>query len=338
MDKLRALHYFNLAVETGSFAAAARALDVSTPAVTQLVAALERSLGTTLLRRTTRGVSLTSDGERYHDVSRMVAANLQDIEKQLGPVGAQPRGSLTVVMFGSIGQNCVMPRIWRFLARFPDVALTVKRLESLEDIDRQDFDVAIMTGWPPDRDFVVLRLAQSRNMVCASPQYWKRHGKPSEPEDLRNHHCLVFRSVGNALLDRWTFEKNGEQRTINVTSRLFSDSSSWVDEAACAGAGVLRRADLSLRRYLSAGLLIPVLTDWVALDAPSHFALYRPGQRQSKLVRVFLDFLVEIYAEIERERTDDSGRAALQMPKPEWFGRTHGHQSNYAAHRRIIVK
>ena len=115
MDKLRALHYFNLAAESGSFAAVARALEVSPPAVTQLIAALERSLGTTLLRRTTRGVSLTSDGERYYEVSRTITTDLRDIEKQLGPRGAQPRGSLTVLMFGSLGQNCVMPRIAHLL-------------------------------------------------------------------------------------------------------------------------------------------------------------------------------------------------------------------------------
>lgn len=334
MDKLRAIQYFNRTAKIGSFAAAARSFDVSTPAVTQLVAALERSLGVMLFHRTTRGISLTSDGERYYAVSRIAAADLHDIEQRLGPRGAKPRGTLTVGMYSSLGQNCVMPRIGRFLASFPDIELLVRTVETLAELEKQDFDLAVMTGWPPERDFVVRPLAQSRNVVCASPEYWLQAGKPNVPEDLRNHHCLVFRSTGGALLDRWTFEKNGERRTVDVGSHLLSDSSTWIDEAACAGVGVVRRADLSLGRYLSSGMLFPVLTDWEALDAPSHFALYRPAQRRSKMVRVFLDFLVEMFAELERERPAALGGIAPRMPKPEWFGRAHGRQSAFATRRR----
>src|SRR5437660_1423629 len=115
MDKLRAIHYFNRSAETGSFAAAARSLDVSPPAVTQLVASLEVSLGVALFYRSTRGISLTADGERYYEVSRTAADELQDIEQRLRARGTKPRGTLTIGMRSAVGQNCVMPRIARFL-------------------------------------------------------------------------------------------------------------------------------------------------------------------------------------------------------------------------------
>ena len=334
MDKLRAIEYLIRSVEAGSFAAAAKSLDVSTPAVAQLINALERSLGVKLFHRTTRGLSLTPDGERYYETSRKIAADLHDLEHSLGPRGARPRGTLTVGLRQAIAQNCVMPRISRFLARFPDVELVMKPARTVRDIDEGKLDIAVLIGWPSERDLVVRRLAQTQYVVCASREYWMREGRPHEPEDLRNHHCLLFRSSAEILLDRWIFEKNGERRAVDVTSHLLSDDRPWLDEAACAGAGVIRLADLTVGRHLSAGLLVPVLTDWEALEAPTIFAAYRPGQRQSKLVRVFLDFVVEVFAELQNERSQASSGNIPGVPKPEWFGRARGRQSGYVARRR----
>lgn len=334
MDKLRAIQYLNHAVEFGSFAAAARSLDVSTPAVAQLVGALERSLGVVLLHRTTRGLSLTVDGERYYETSRKITADLRDLEQSIGPRGSKPRGTLTVGMRQSVGQNCVMPRITRFLARFPDIELVTKPARTVQDIDEKKLDIAVLMGWPSERDLGVRPLAQTRYVVCASPEYWVRAGRPHDPEELRNHHCLLFRSSSEILLDRWIFARRGEQRTVDVKSRLLSDDRPWLDEAACTGAGVIRLADLTLSRYLSSGTLVPVLTDWEAMEAPTVYATYRRSQRNSKLVRVFLDFLVEIFSELARERTPAPGGAIPHVPKPEWFGHTHGRQSAYVARGR----
>lgn len=169
MDKLRAIQYFNRAVQAGSFAAAARSLDVSTPAVAQLVAALERSLGVVLLHRTTRGLSLTAHGERYHETSRKVAADLRDVEQRLGPRGVKPRGTLTVGMVPVMGRNWVMPRITSFLARFPDIEVVTKRVRTFQDIDEANVDVAVLIGWPPS---VISSCGSSRRRVtsCAPPR------------------------------------------------------------------------------------------------------------------------------------------------------------------------
>ena len=330
MDKLRAIEYFNRATETGSFSAAARSFDVSTSAVTQLLASLDRSLGVLLFHRTSRGISLTSDGKRYYRVSRLVAGELQAVEQRLGPSGARPRGMLTVGMRSNVAQGCVLPRIGRFLATFPEIELILKPVESIEQIEAQDIDLAVMTGWPPERDYVVRYLAQTHLVVCASPEYWLREGKPEHPEELARHHCLLLRSSGGALLDRWTFEKNGERRVVDVKGRLLSDVGSWVDVAACAGVGICKLD----RHYFTAGKLVPVLTDWQVLEAPLHFAVYRPAQRQSKLVRVFLDFLVEVFAELESECDSASDHLTARVSTPEWYGHAHGRQSDYLTRRR----
>ncbi len=143
-----------------------------------------------------------------------------------------------------------------------------------------------------------------------------------------------MRSSGGTLLDRWIFERNGERRTVDVKARLFCDDRTWLDAAACAGLGVIRAADLSLMPHLASGALVPILTDWESLEAPTIFAAYPRSQRQSKLVRVFVDFLVEVFAELERTRTVGPGRATPRVPKPEWFGRAQGLQSAFDKRRR----
>ena len=334
MDKLQAIEYFNRAAETGSFSAAARSFDVSTSAVTQLLASLERSLGVLLFHRTSRGVSLTSDGERYYLVSRSVTSELHAVEQRLGPRGARPRGTLTVGMRSNIAQGCVLPHIGRFLSSFPDIELVLKPVETWDQLEAQDLDVAVMTGWPPKRDYVVRYLAQGSNVVCASPEYWSREGTPAQPEDLARHHFLLFRSLGGTLLDRWTFEKNGERRVVDVKGRLLSDMGSWVDVAACAGTGVICKSDLTLKPHLRSGLLIRVLTDWHVLESPLYFAVYRRRQRQSKLVRVFLDFLIEVFAKLESERPTAGGNITTRALTPEWYGHAQGRLSDYLTRRR----
>jgi DNA-binding transcriptional LysR family regulator len=200
----------------------------------------------------------------------------------------------------------------------------VKPMESLDLFDQSNVDIAVMTGWLPARDFVVRRLAQARNIVCASPAYWSRNGIPAQPEDLINHECLVFRSSGGALMDQWIFERHVERRNIKVQGRLRSDGIAWVDPAACAGAGVIRKSDYTLARYIESGMLVPALTDWEDTDAPEHFVAYRPAQRRSTTVRAFVDFLVEVFEEIGSTLAQTTPLSIKGAAAPAWYGRVHG--------------
>lgn len=334
MDKLRALEYFSHAVQAGTLAGAAAHFDVSTSAVTQLVASLERSLGTTLLRRSNRGLALTPDGERYYAHAQAMLDELRAVETGLGAGGTRLRGTLTIGMRGTIASACVIPQLSRFTELHPDLELVLKPVEQVKDFDMRAVDVAVMTGWPPDGEFVVRWLAQTRNVVCASANYWERRGKPTTPEDLQRHECLVMRSSGGMLLDRWIFAKKDDERAIDVQPRILSDQVNWIVDAAAAGCGVARIGDIVLIEHLRSGALVPVLTDWEALEAPSHFALYRPAQRRSRRVRAFIEFLVELFAGFERDRLPLPAARRDRIPKPEWFGRGEGRQSRYAARHR----
>ncbi len=340
MDKMRAIEFFNRAVETGTFAAAARSFDVSTPAVTQLVATLERRLGTQLLHRTAKGLVLTADGERYREVARDVQVALAEVESRLGPRGAKACGTLTVGLRSGIGQNCVVPRLSDFMQQYPCVELRVVTVDALEEIDRLGVDLVVTTGWPPEKDFVVRPLAQSRNVVCAAPHYWLRHGTPLEPLALRDHRCLALRSSGGTILDQWSFQKVGitqaetQTQTVDITSQLVSDNICWIEQAACAGAGVIRASDFVLGQSLACGKLVAVLADWEPLDSPSHFVVYRPALRRSRLVRLFVDFLVEVFTELEAQRESLGKAPSVLVLQPAWFGRTRGKQSSFEARQK----
>ncbi len=329
MDKLRAIQYFNHAVENGSFAATARLLDVSTPAVTQLIAALERSLGVVLLHRSPQGLSLTADGEQYYETSRKIVADLQEAERHFSTRGGKPGGSLTVGVRGQLGHTCVMPHMARFLNRYPDIDLAFKSIVTYHDIDDRNVDVAVLIGWPPERNLVVRQLAQTQEILCGAPEYLARAGVPQTPDHLRDHHCLIQRSSGGTLLDHWIFERNGERRAVDVKTRLVSDDRTFIDIAACYGAGLIRIPDMVFPRYLPPDTLVPVLTDWKCLESPVIYAAYPPGQRRSKLVRAFVEFMVDVFSELERTRTLQRGSKVAAVPKPAWYGRALGRQSVY---------
>lgn len=321
MDKLRAIQYFNRAVESGSFTAAARSLDVSIPAVTKLVGALERTLGTALLVRTRRGLALTSEGERYFAISRRLQSEFQALEERFGARSRLVRGTLSVGLGPALGQFCVMPRIAGFHQAFPDVELIIRSISTSKDLLGHHLDVGVLVGWPIERALVAKRLAQLRNVICASPRYWREHGMPTEPIALKHHQCMVFRSTGGKLLDQWIFERGGERSVVDVAGKLRFDDRNWLAEAACCGAGVARIGDLTSAPLLANGQLVPVLNDWECVDAPIVFAAYRPSQRDSKLVRAFLQFLEGVFADLEAERLPVPAVGAVRTTKPAWYGR-----------------
>jgi DNA-binding transcriptional LysR family regulator len=233
----------------------------------------------------------------------------------------------------SVATHWVLPRLPRFLASYPDIELVIRPAFTIQDMNDKYLDLALLVGWPPERDLVVRRLVQTRLVVCASPDYWARNGLPRDPDDLRAHDCLILRSSGGTLLDRWIFERNGEQRTIDVKTRIVGDDVAWLGEAAAAGAGVMRVTDVAAQAYFSSGRLAPALGDWEALEAPVLFAAYPRIQRRSRLVRAFLDFLIETYSEMEAQRPASRVTPAARVSKPEWFGRTHGRQSRFEMRR-----
>lgn len=312
MDRMRAMEYFVRVVEAGGFAAAARELDVSPPAVTKLIAALERELGAPLLRRSSRHMSLTTDGELFLPACVSALAALQAAAACLSTNRTRVSGKLVVGMARIVGRS-VAPLLQDFLARHPGIALDVRVVQNPKAPLAALVDVLILVGWPEDADVVAKRIVQTKFVTCASPAYWKAHGVPRDPEELRGHDCLTFRTPFDVVLDLWKYQRGNEARSVAIEPRIVTDDPEWLLGAAVRGAGVVRAGDFAPE--LQRGLLEPVFTDWEALDAPPIYIAYR--RRPPARVRAFVDFVTEVYANLEASRR---GQAKLEpVPMPAYF-------------------
>jgi LysR family transcriptional regulator, regulator for bpeEF and oprC len=316
MDRLRAMEYLVRVVEAGGFAAAARDLDVSPSAVTQLIAALERELGAQLLRRDSRHLSLTPDGEHFLPACTNALAELRAAEARLSVNRTRASGKLVVGMQRRTGQ-AVAPFIADFLAAHPGISLDLRVVPNPKVVSAALVDVLIFVGWLEDTDMIAKRIAQTRYVTCSSPAYWQARGVPRDPDDLRGHTCLTFRSPWGAVLDLWKYQRGGEVRNVPVEARIVSEDLDWAATLGAHGGGVLRVVDLHTRSYFEQGLLQPVLQDWEALEAPPVHVMYRRGARTSARVRAFVNFVTELFPTFEASRPIE--RNVAPVPMPSWF-------------------
>ena len=320
MDRLRAMEYLVRVVEAGSFAAAARGLDVSPPAVTQLIAALERELGAQLLQRDSRRLSLTPDGEQFFPACTNALAELRAAEARLSVNRTRASGKLVVGMQRRTGQ-AVTPFIPDFLVAHPGISLDFRVVPNPKVPSAALVDVLVFVGWLEDVDMVAKRIAQTRYVTCASPAYWRAHGVPRDPDDLRAHDCLAFRSPWGAVLDLWKYRRGEEVRSIALEPRIVSEDLDWTATLGAHGGGVLRLVDLHIRPYFEQGLLQPVLEDWEALEAPPVHVMYRRGSRPSARVRAFVNFITELFPDFEASGLGTIERKIAPVPMPSWFRR-----------------
>jgi DNA-binding transcriptional LysR family regulator len=317
MDKLRAIQYFLQVVEAGSFSAAARHLEVSPPAVTKLVAALERDIGTTLLRRDSHRVMLTPDGESYLKTCSRIMADLKAAERSLGAIRTKPSGKLIVGMSRVLGPNCVMPFIPEFIARNPDIELDFRIVHYPHEPLASMCDMLVLIGWHHDSDWIARPVASTRFVTVASPAYWENRGLPNDPAELGSHRCLIHRVPNGVVLDLWYYIRGEESRSVALRPGLIADDRDALVEAAVAGAGVIRVGDLTIQSWLDRGVLQPVLCDWTALESPTIYLLYRRGARQLARVRAFSDFITDIFYRIALRQ--GHANPPQGNPKPEWF-------------------
>jgi DNA-binding transcriptional LysR family regulator len=325
MDKLRAMEYFVRVVEAGSFAAAARELEVSPPAVTHSIAALERTLGAPLLRRGSRHLSLTPDGEQFFPACSLALEELRAAQARLSTYRTRVSGRLVVGTQKAFG-HFVAP----FLATHPELTLDLRYVQNPKDPLAALVDVLVFIGWIEDSEMVAKRTGQTRYVTCASPAYWKTRGVPRDPNDLRTHDCLALRSSWGAVLDLWKYKRGEEMRSVALGPRMVSDDMDWLIEAAVRGAGVVRLIDLKTRPFLHQGLLDPVLVDWEGLEAPPIHVMYRRGSRPSARVRAFVEFVANLCADLQTSRMAPRTGSLAQCPCRDGFAATGSGRSRAA--------
>ncbi|MCD7100387.1 LysR family transcriptional regulator [Stenotrophomonas sp. MMGLT7] len=290
MDTLEAMRIFVAVAERSGFSAAADALDLSTASVTRQVAALERRLGTRLLNRTTRRVSLTSTGATYYQRAVQLLAELDDLEAAIGAQALVPSGLLRVNAPVSFGIARLGPLLAGFRQRYPQVRLDLSLSDRLVDMVEEGFDVAIRIARNPSPALIARKLAEARLELCAAPDYLARAGTPRLPEDLAGHQCLAYSYWSGG--DEWQLQGADGEHAVRIGGGLRANNGDVLREAALAGMGVILQPDFLVERDLASGALVRVLPGYTAAPIGIH-AVYTSRSHLAPKVRSFIDYLVE---------------------------------------------
>lgn len=325
MDKLRALQYFAAAADEKSFSGAARRFGVSATAVAKLMNALEGSLGARLFDRTARGLTLTAEGARYLEACAAAQAQLDEADEQLRASTSRPKGIVVVGVQHVIARGCLTAALPRFHERYPDIELDIRDFQRVSDEQVSGVDVMLVLGWPKVQDLVQRRIFAGRFMVVASAAYWAEHGMPTRPKDLERHACLPIRAVDGTVMDAWAFTRGIEQESVIARGWLTTSNAhrDLVIELALSGHGVIRILDWTNLPDLASGALVRVLEDWESTDAPPVNLLYRATVRGLPRVRLFIEFVTELFRSMDRLR----GQPVVGTEQPPWLWRHHGRAS-----------
>lgn len=276
--------------ETGSFAQAADDLALTPSAVSKLVGRLESRLGIRLITRTTRRLSLTSEGATYVTRARDILAAVEDAEQEVMASAAEPSGLLRVNTGTAFGRHVLGPIIPDFLARYPKIRLDLGIADRQVDLIGEQWDVAIRMGQLGDPSLVARKIGESSRAICASPAYLERFGLPKTPAELANHNCIVI--SGFPYLRRWPFATPEGVNLQEVAGSLITDSADVIVDMMLAGIGIGRLARLTIAQPLKDGRLVEILKDVHRIDPFPIHAIMPPGGNRSPKVRAFIDFLV----------------------------------------------
>ena len=260
MDTLRGVESFIRSVEEGSIAAAARRLGITPAAASQNIARLERSLGTRLLQRTTRKLGLTESGQVYYDRVRHVIADLEQAGEAVSSLQETPRGPLKIAASVAFGRHVIAPLVPAFVARHPDIRVELVITDSVVDHIREGVDISVRFAEQLEASLIARKLATVPMVLCASPAYLERRGRPRGPEDLLHHDCLVYRFAGHGRLFHWTFLNNGVLFERAIEAKLISNDIDTLTEMAIAGAGIARLGAFICEPLIAQGLLMPLFS------------------------------------------------------------------------------
>lgn len=297
MDRFDAMRVFVRVVEQRSFTQAAQDLGLPRSTATDAIKQLETRLGVRLLQRTTRTVSPTLDGEAYYRRCLAILGDIEDAEAAFA--GAKPRGLLRVDVQGTLARRFVLPGLPAFLARYPDLELFMGEGDRWVDLVREGVDCVLRVGEPRDTDMVARRVAMLAEVTCASPGYLAEFGVPTSIEALEGHRMVGFRSSATGALLPLEFIKDGVARYVTLPTKLSVTGAESYSAAARLGLGLIQAPRYNLEADLARGTLVEVLPQHP--PAPSPVSLLYPRNRQlSPRVRVFIDWLVETFAEAGR--------------------------------------
>lgn len=292
LDRITGMQVFARVAALGSLSAAARALGMSQTMATKHIAALEQRLGTKLLHRTTRRLTLTGAGRSYLTAVERVLSDIEEADANAAKEAVEARGTLRLNTPVSFGIREIAPLLTEFSRQFPDLTVDLGLNDRYVDLIEEGWDLVVRIGKMSDSSMVARRLAPCPLLVCAAPSYLASHGRPKRIADLQHHSCLGYtlsRSVG---VERWSFGKDGKAQ-VPVSGTLKANNGDVLVAAAIAGQGIVYQPYFLVGPALEAGLLEPLQLDHPAFELDGIYAVYPSDRRPPAKVRVTVDFLAE---------------------------------------------
>jgi DNA-binding transcriptional LysR family regulator len=296
MDRVGDLALFLRVLDLGSITAAAHSLDLSVAVASQRLKRLEKELGVRLLHRTTRRLHPTPEGAALAEQGRVLVEDLETLGTGLREAAREVAGTLRVTTSASFGRQYVSPLLPAFLARHPKLRLSIHLSDNVVDLVSEGFDLAIRIGALDDSRLVARRIAPNRRVLCASPDYLRRRGRPRVPEELAQHDCLLLFGSGGRQ-DVWRLgTPAGSEITVRVQGRFESNFGEVLRDASLAGEGIVIHSLWHVADDLRAGRLEVVLPDY-ALTTTAISAVMPQRRLVPPRVRAFTDFLIEQFGD-----------------------------------------
>ena len=290
MDKFHSIQVFVKVADCQGFAAAARDLNMSPPAVTRAISTLEDHLGTRLFVRTTRSVRLTESGQRFLEDGRRILFDLEEAEEAAVGSHAIPRGELRVTAPVLFGRMFVTPILGDFLDQYPQVNATTLFVDRVVNLMDEGLDIAIRIGNLPDSSLIAVRCGTVRRVMFASPDYIKRHGLPLHPEELSGHRLIQPTALSAS--DELTYLEEGVPRSVRINPRIRMNTNDAVIEMALNGWGISRLLSYQVAPYLADGRLLAILEEYELPEMPIHI-VHQEGRMVSAKIRAFVDYMAE---------------------------------------------
>ncbi len=286
MDKLEAMRVFVEVAECKSFVTASRKLGLSAPAVTRTIAQLENTLGVRLFNRTTRHVRLTDSGSRFHEDAKRILENVEQALAAASGIYAEPKGVLTVTAPVLFGQIHVTPILTEYLQQNPSVAVSAVFYDRIGNLLDEGLDVAIRIGHLKDSSVYATQVGSVQRLLCAAPAYLKKHGRPRQPSDLKEHEIIQASTVEPSTT--WQFESSAGKESVKVTPRLSCSQNGAAITAAKQGFGITRLMSYQVGEELKNGSLIRILRDYETKPLPVSI-IHLEGRLANAKIRSFID-------------------------------------------------
>lgn len=301
MDHLQAIRAFARVVETGGFNRAAESLQMPNATLSKSITALEKHLGVKLLERSTRRVSVSNDGAAYYERIRHLLTELDDVEATLGRAQRSPKGKLRVDTGGSTASGLLIPALPEFRARYPDIQVHLGVTDRTVDVIGENIDCAIRST-ADDGALISRRIGSLAWTTCASPSYLEHYGVPTHPEQLLEPRFPVvgYFSAHTGRAPPLHFLDHGVPLEVSPDCAVMVNESNAHLATGLVGLGIIHTLDFMVRPAIDRGELVPVLQEWRPAPLEVYIA-YAPSRQLSTKVRVFVEWVSELYARIENK-------------------------------------